>query len=96
VDGAIGLPTTSSLRPCWDKTVAYLESRSYKVFIPTVEGDLLKVAHVIRLSQEHNGTEVTVRARTGDGKDFVLGEPEEGRLQYGLARMRELLEKAGG
>ena len=35
----------------------------HTVFIPTVEGNLLNIAHVIRLFQEHDGAKVTVRAR---------------------------------
>ena len=65
------------------------------MFIPTAEGDLLNVAHVIRLSQEHDRAKVTMRAHLVDGKDFVLGEPEGGTPQFGLIKMRELLKAAG-
>jgi hypothetical protein len=57
-------------------------------------------AYFSDFDQTHDGSKITMRAHLVDGKAIALGEPEEGRgygtLQYGLARMRELIENAGG
>jgi hypothetical protein len=61
------------------------------VFIPTIDGELLNTAPIVRMSQEHDGSKVTVRADLVDGKSFELGDPDGGTLEFGLIKMRELV-----
>jgi hypothetical protein len=64
------------------------------MFISTTEGAILNPAYIVRLSQEHRAAGQVIRAHMHDGREYVLGVPEDTLLRHGVNLMKEVA--AGG